>query len=170
MRDKINENELIRIGIIIKPHGLKGELKVQPLTSNIKRFELLESVNLAGGDYAIERIKYQNKYVILKFRGIDNIETAEKFRNVYLEIPLCQSYNLQEGEYFYYQLEGLKVYTTDNEYLGEISEILELPANDVYVVQRENHRELLIPAIDDVVKKIDINSGVMIIELLEGLI
>ncbi|HON57877.1 MAG TPA: ribosome maturation factor RimM, partial [bacterium] len=69
-----------------------------------------------------------------------------------------------------YQLEGLKVYTTDNEYLGEISEILELPANDVYVVQRENHRELLIPAIDDVVKKIDINSGVMIIELLEGLI
>ncbi|HON56189.1 MAG TPA: 16S rRNA processing protein RimM, partial [bacterium] len=83
MRDKINENELIRIGIIIKPHGLKGELKVQPLTSNIKRFELLESVNLAGGDYAIERIKYQNKYVILKFRGIDNIETAEKFRNVY---------------------------------------------------------------------------------------
>lgn len=162
-------DELIRIGRIIKPHGLRGEMKVIPLTGDKKRFELLESVKLRGADYKIESIKYQTKYIILKFRGIDSIETAETYRNEYIEIERIESYQPDEGKYFYYQLEGLKVKTVEGRLLGEIVEIMQLPANDVYVVHNAEGGEILLPAVDDVVKKIDIENGVMLVELLKGL-
>lgn len=169
--------EYIRIGKIVNTHGIKGDVKVLPLTDNIKRFEKLDSVYIEEDKSVlnIEKVWYNKGFVMLKFKGFNDINNVLKFKNKYIVIKEKDRISLPKDSYFIYQIIGLKVYCTDGTEIGEITEVLQPGGNDVYVVkstevENNKEKEYLIPAIKDVIKQIDIENKTMIIEPLEGLI
>ena len=166
--------EYLIIGRVIKPHGIRGALKVEPLTEDATRFERLEKVSLGPEDapsesFTVQQIQYQGKLVILSLDEIKSRNAAEEWRNTFVHIPAEDAQPLAEGEHYYYEFIGLKVYTTDETYVGTIDDIVSYPANDVIVVIHEN-KEILIPDIPEIVKSFDLERGVMIIEPMEGLL
>lgn len=169
---KNETGDYVVIGQILKPRGLKGELKIYPLTSDAERYKKLKSVYIEQKSYSIEKLNETGKFVFLKLEGINSVEESEKLRNKYICILKKDafSHKPENNEYYYYELEGMKVYTSENAYLGVLEEILDYPAHDVYAVYTEGRKEILIPAIPEVIKKIDIEKRIMIVELFDGLI
>jgi len=166
--------DFIVIGRIARAHGIRGALKVEPLTDDPERFNLLEKVGLSFDNetrtfFNIKDVRFSNKSIILSLEGIEDRNEAEKWRRAYLEIPVAQRVPLPEGQYYYFELFDLLVKTTTGQLLGEIVDIISNPANDVYVV-KSDEKEILIPAIPDVIKNIDIESGVVTIDPLDGLL
>ena len=169
--------EYIRVGKIVNTHGIKGDVKVLPLTDDIKRFEKLESIYIEDDKSCIqiERVWYSKGFVMLKFKGLDNINDVIKFKNKYIVIEEKDAIKLPEDSYFIHQIIGLNVLCTDGKELGIIVDILQPGSNDVYVVKsmdtiNNSEKEYLIPAIKDVVKSINLEDKIMIIEPIEGLI
>ncbi|WIV10839.1 ribosome maturation factor RimM [Proteiniborus sp. MB09-C3] len=169
--------EYIRVGKIVNTHGIKGDVKVLPLTDNINRFEKLESVYIEDDKsrIKIEKVWYSKGFVMLKFRGHDDINDVLKYKDKYIVIEEKDAIELPEDSYFIYQIVGIKVFCSDGRELGEIVDILQPGSNDVYVVKGKDiisnvEKEYLIPAIKDVVKYINIEDKKMIIEPIEGLI
>ncbi|SDZ02361.1 16S rRNA processing protein RimM [Proteiniborus ethanoligenes] len=167
----------IRIGKIVNTHGINGDVKVLPLTDDSKRFEKLDSIFIEDNKVSvqIERVWYSKGFVMLKFKGYDNINDVLKYKDKYIVIDEKNAVELPEDSYFIFQIIGIKVYCSDGRELGEIIEVLQPGGNDVYVVQdidkkTGDKKEYLIPAIKDVVKKIDIDNKEMIIEPIKGLI
>lgn len=167
--------QYITVGRILSPWGVKGQVKVEPLTDDIKRFKNLKEVfyeeenNLKKLNIE-EVIFIRNAFVIIKFQGIDDRNEAEKYRNVYIMVDRKDAIKLPKGRYFICDIIGLKVYTLEGEYLGEITNVIQTGANDVYVVKSNEDKEILIPAIKEVVKNIDVEKGYMLIYPMEGLI
>ncbi|MFZ2198321.1 MAG: ribosome maturation factor RimM [Thermodesulfovibrionales bacterium] len=159
---------------MIKEWGVKGQMKALPL---IDSFYLLApeneiSVILQSGfteAMKIKSLKKLNKYALVSFYGINDPETALKYRGAILNADKSLLPALQEEEYFYEQIIGLAVYTTDGDIIGKVSEIFETGSNDVYVVKGLN-KEYLIPAIRDVIKEINLNEEKIIIQTVEGLL
>ncbi|HHY36997.1 MAG TPA: 16S rRNA processing protein RimM [Firmicutes bacterium] len=166
---------LIAIGKVTAPHGVAGEIRILPLTDFPERFRQLKKVYLSGKGMEAPRlctvtgVKYHKKFVILKLAGVENRDEAEKLRNCYLKIEPAELMPLPPGHYYHFQIVGLKVETMEEEALGEVVEILTPGGNDVYVVQDREGNEVLIPAIKEVVREIDLERGLMRVELLEGL-
>lgn len=119
-------------------------------------------------EFTISSIRWKNDLMLIGFEGYDNPEEAGKLTNLEVFSPTRNLPRLPMGQYYHHQLIGLKVWQ-EEEYLGELIEILETGANDVYIIQAEGAEELLIPAIPDVIKDIDIDAGTMHVQLLEGL-
>ncbi len=160
----------IAIGKIVNTRGLKGELKILPMVDDLDLFEHISYVIIDDKRYDIEGTKYFKNTAILKLGGIDSIETAElyKTKKIYLmeeDLPA-----LEEGFYYVKDLLGLTVETEDGEALGKIVDVFKTGSNDVYTVKPENGKEIYLPAIKDVVKKIDLEEGKVLVTLLEGLI
>lgn len=166
--------EYLEVGQIVNTNGLKGLLVVNPFTDDIGRFEDLEKVYIFYNKELIEKtiedVKYKKNQVLLKLKGIDSIEEAEKYRECYLKINREDAIELSEDTYFIVDLLGLEVITTDNKILGKIDDVFQTGSNDVYVVKDELGKQILLPAISDVVKKVDLENKKMIVELIEGLI
>lgn len=166
--------EYLKVGQIINTHGVKGEVKVFPLTDDVKRFSKLKFVYMKVKDeylkVDIQGVKYFKNFAILKLKDIEDMNSAEKYKNVYLYVDRENSVALEEDTYFVADLIGLKVETMEGEVLGEIVYIFETGSNDVYEVKQENGKNILIPAIKDVVKNVDIKNGKVVINLIEGLI
>ena len=164
---------MFTIGKIVNTHGVKGEMRVLPMTEDIKRFEKLKKVYVQQKDlkeYEISAVRYHKHFVLLKFKGIETLTEAETLKNAILKIDRKDSLPLEENEYYISDLYGLKVQTKEGRDLGEIKDILYTGSNDVYVVKNEQtKKEILIPAIKQCILQVDIESGVMIVELLEGL-
>lgn len=164
----------LRIGVITKTHGIRGEVKVFPTTDDINRFENLKKVFLdTGKDYItleIENVKYFKQLIILKFKGIDNINDIEKYRGKDILITRDQAIELEEDEYFIYDLIDSEVFTDDGKKLGILTEILTTGANDVYVVKTKDNKEVLLPSIKDCILDVDINNKKVIVHLMDGLI
>lgn len=164
----------LRVGIISKTHGIKGEVKVFPTTDDMTRFEDLKKVYIdTGKEYVpveIENVRYFKQLVILKFKGIDNINDIEKYRGKDILITRDQAVELKENEYFIYDLLGSEVFTDDGDKLGVLSEILTTAANDVYVVKTENNNEVLLPAIKDCILDVDVDSKKITVHLMDGLL
>ncbi len=161
----------LTIGRVLKPWGYRGELKIEIMTDFPERFASLTTVYL-GEDakaFIVERARLTGKSVRLKLKGIDTPEAGARLRDHLVQIPTEEAVALPKGQYYLYQLIGLRVKTTQGASLGEVVDILETGANDVYVVQN-NGREVLIPAIEPVVKKVDLEQGELIIEPMEGLL
>lgn len=163
----------IRIGQIINTHGHRGELKVFPLTDDISRYSDLEHVYIKRGDgyksYEVSGIRFHQGLVLLSLREVLDMNEAEKYKGLYLELPENELRKLPEGHYYIFQLVGLKVYEQEK-LLGEITDIFKTGSNDVYVVEsKERKKPLLIPALKDVVKNIDIDKGFIKVELPMGL-
>jgi 16S rRNA processing protein RimM len=159
------------IGRVLKPWGYRGEIKIKILTDFPERFASLQTVFL-GDDakiFSVEGARLHGNAARLKLKGIDSTEAAEKLRNQLVQIPTEEATPLPVGKVYLYQLIGLRVRTMEGEPLGEIVDVLDTGANDVYVV-RDGSREILLPAIGQVVKEINLESREMVVELMEGLI
>lgn len=168
------DEDLVSIGVIRGAYGLRGEVRVAPLTDFPERFDKMEKVFVVGpGVKTLMNIEYTrtaNQTVLLKFQGIDLREKAEGMRGRYLMIPEDEVYPLPEGGYYHFQLKGLTVYDQERGYLGVLQDILETGANDVYSIKSEEYGEILIPAIKEVVLRVDLEKKEMQVKLLPGLL
>ena len=165
--------ELLQVGVITTTHGVRGEVKVFPTTDDPARFKKLKDVILDNGkakkDLEIENVKFFKNMVILKFKGLDNINDVERFRQAKLLVTRENAVELEEDEYFIADLIGINVTSDEGEELGTIKDVLQTGANDVYVIAKENTPDLLVPAIYDCVLAVDIEAQTMTVHLLEGL-
>jgi len=159
----------IAVGRIVGPWGLRGDLKVESLTDFPQRFAAGGSICLGGVSYSIERCRWQRGRVLLKLAGIDSATAAEALRHRLLEVLEDELRPLGEGEYYHFQILGLEVRTTTGEVLGRVEQIISTGSNDVFVV-RGQRGEVLIPAVDDVVKSVDPAAGRIEVEVVEGLL
>jgi len=166
--------DLLQVGVITSPHGLKGEVKVFPTTDDVQRFKKLKEVILDTGKESIKLeimgVKFFKNLVILKFKGLDDINEVEQYRQKSLLIRREQSAPLKEGEYFITDLIGLQVFTEDGKEFGVLADVMQTGANDVYIIKTLEAKEVLIPAIKDCVLNIDIKKQRMVIYLMPGLI
>ena len=164
--------EYLRIGIITSPHGIKGEVKVFPSTDDPERFLQVKDVvvETAKGRQTmqIQGTKYFKNMVILKLSGINSMNEAELFRNADILIHRSQSAPLEEGHYFIVDLIGLEVYEKER-HVGTVTDFLQTGANNVYVVTKEDGKELLLPDIPDCILKVDIEENRLEVYILPGL-
>lgn len=166
--------QYFEIGKITGTHGIKGTMRVFPTTEDPTRFERLKEiiVEIRGKRETlhIQKVAYHKQFVLLTVQEITDINVAELYKTGTILIPEAAAIPLEEDEYYTRDLYGLRVVTEDGEDLGELTKIYVTGANDVYAVQKdENAKELLIPAIKDCIKKVDLENGVMTVSLLEGL-
>ena len=162
------------VGQIVNTFGIKGDVKVKPFTDDVERFEELKKVYICKKEkleeVEIEEVKYHKDMVLLKLKGIDNMNEAEKLKGLYLKIDRKNAKKLPKDTYFIADLLGLEVYSDENEYLGKVDDIFPTGANDVYVVKDENGKQLLLPGISEVIKEIDLEKEKIIVHLLKGLV
>lgn len=165
-----------QVGVITSTHGLKGEVKVFPTTDDPQRFLDLEEVILEKGrirkTLRIRSVKFFKKYVILGFEGMDRIEDVERLRGSSLLIDRKDALPLEEGEYYIPDLLGLKVVTREEEedvQIGTLKDVLMTGANDVYVVEKTDGVELLIPVIEQCIKEVNLEEGFVRVWIMPGL-
>ncbi|MBK7897612.1 MAG: 16S rRNA processing protein RimM [Anaerolineaceae bacterium] len=168
----VEASDMIVIGEITKPHGVRGEVRVKPHTDEPARFTWLEQVYVGANNpqlMAVEQARLHQGMILLKFTEISDRLSAESLRGEWLMVPEDEALPLEDGEYYLFQLQGLTVLTTDGETLGTLISVIETGANNVFVVQGDRG-ELLLPDIDDVVQEIDFENGRILVTLLPGLI
>jgi len=153
---------MIRVGQVAGAYGLEGAVKVIPLTDFDDRFKTGARMLLEGGEREVEWSRPGHPGLVVKFRGIDNRTIADLFRGRYLEIPETSARPLAEGKFYHHQVVGLTVLTSSGHKLGVIAEILERPANDVWV-SRDGTVEHLIPATKDAVVQVDVDAGRVVV-------
>lgn len=165
--------DYIQIGKIINTQGIKGEIKVYPLTDNIYRFDELKKVYIGEGKTLmyIENVWYKKEFIILKLEGYDNINEVLKFKNEYLYIDERDKVKLPRNSYFIFDIVGCNVLDNSKNSIGVVTEVIKNIGNDIYIVKNEyNNKEYLIPAVKQFIKKIDIENKKIIIEPIKGLI
>ena len=164
----------LQVGIITATHGLKGEVKVYPTTDDPGRFRRLKKVILDNGkvseDLEIESVKYFKQFVILKFKGLDDIEQVEKYRKASLYVTRDNAVRLKKDEFFIADLIDMKVVNEDGSPLGTLRDVITTGANDVYEVALDEGGTVLIPAIKECILDVDVENAVMRVHLLEGLL
>ena len=161
--------QLLQVGVISSTHGVRGEVKVFPTTDDVKRFKKLKKVILDTGKeqlpLEIEGVKFFKQFVILKFRGIDNINDIEKYKGKSLLVDREHAVKLKKDEYFI-----ADVFTEEGELFGALKDVMETGANDVYIIEMTDGKEVLVPAIKQCILDVDIENRKMVIHLLEGLV
>ncbi|HJJ03671.1 MAG: ribosome maturation factor RimM [Clostridia bacterium] len=166
--------EYFEIGQIVNTSGLKGILKIKPFTDDIKKFSNLKTIYIKTKsgltEFKIEQVRYVKNMVMLKLAGIDTVEEAEKYRNLYIKILRDQEEELEAGSYYVVDILGCKVNTDANQELGKIVDVFQTGSNDVYVVKDEQGKQILLPAIKQVIKNVDIKNKIITVHLLEGLV
>ena len=162
--------DLLQVGIITSTHGVRGEVKVYPTTDDPRRFRRLKEVVLDTGkekmNLEIEGVKFFKQFVILKFKGLDNINDIEKYRQKSLYVTRKNAVRLQRDEYFIADLIGLKVQDEDGKELGTVKDVIETGANDVYEVEMADGKSLLLPAIKQCILNVDVENGTMQVHVL----
>lgn len=166
--------ELLQVGVITSTHGVRGEVKVFPTTDDAARFKQLKHVLLDTGremkPLEIQGVKFFKQFVILKFKGIDNINDIERYKRCPLLVERKDAVELKEDEYFIADMIGIQVETEDGEVFGTLKDVMETGANDVYVIDTEAHGEVLVPAIKECILDVDVENRKMTIHLMDGLI
>jgi 16S rRNA processing protein RimM len=162
------------VGRVLRPHGVQGELRVEVITGFPERLGRHGHFYLAHPDspkdvrrYSSEALRRHKGVVLLKLAGCDDRNEAELLRDMLVQIPVEEAVPLEEGEYYHFQIVGVRVETEGGEWLGQVAEVLETGANDVYLV-RGPRGEVLVPAITDVVRELDMEEGRMVVRLLPG--
>ncbi|MCC6803788.1 MAG: 16S rRNA processing protein RimM [Anaerolineae bacterium] len=169
--------QYLLLGEILRPHGVRGELRVRLLTDYPERIAKLKTLYLAASPEAQKVTPYQvrgmrmNKgFGLLTLDQISDRDQADRLRGLFVLVDIANAVPLESGEFYLYQLIGLKVVTSMGETLGTLTEVLETGANDVYIVDSPQHGEILIPVIPQTIVKTDIENGVLIVNLPDGLI
>ena len=158
-------NERIVIGRVGAAHGIRGDLRIIPLTDFPERFPSLREVMVGDELLHIEQTKPQGRNFLMRFREYGVREEAQRLTGRLLTIPREDAVPLDEGEYYIFDIVGLTVYDTAGEELGTVENVLRTGSNDVYSVRTEDGRELLVPALRTVVRRIDLPEGCMVVEL-----
>lgn len=163
----------LEVGQIVNTFGIKGELKVNPFTDDMRRFDDLEKVYVKTKKesklYKVENARYHKNMVLLKLENINNPEDAEKLKNAFLEIDREDAIPLEEGTYFIVDLIGLEVYTDEGQLLGKVDDIYNTGSKDIYVVKDELGKQILLPGIEEVIKEVKLEDRI-IVHLIPGLI
>lgn len=166
--------DILRVGVITKTHGIRGEVKVFPTTDDPKRFKKLKEVLLDTGKerrkMAIESCRFQKNLVILKFKGIDNINDVEQYRKCDLYVSRKNAVRLEPNENFIVDLIGLKVVLENGSEFGILTDVLKTGANDVYVVETSDGKEVLLPAIKQCILDVNLDEKKVMIHLMKGLV
>lgn len=166
--------DTLRVGVIASTHGLRGEVKVYPTTDDVKRFQQLKTVILDTGSTSrtltIEGVKFFKSMVILKFKEIQDINEAEKYKGKDLLIPRGEAVALGPDENFITDIIGLKVVTEDGTEFGVLKDVLQTGANDVYVIEHTTGKEYLFPAIKQCIKEVDLDKQTITVHILDGLL
>lgn len=166
--------QFLQVGVVSSTHGIRGEVKVYPTTDDAARFKKLKEVfaetRHGNVPLVIEQVKFFKNMVILKFKGIDNINDVEKYKGCPLLVTRDNAVKLAPGEYFLCDLVGLLVFTDTGEELGTLTEIIRTGANDVYVVKTKNEKEVLIPNTKECIIEVSLEKNTMTVHLLEGLL
>lgn len=166
--------QLLKVGVITQTHGVRGEVKVFPTTDDAARFKKLKHVMLDTGKETlpleIESVKFFKQFVILKFKGFDNINDIERYKRCPLLVERENAVPLEEGEYFIADMIGMKVITDEGENFGILKDVMETGANDVYVIEHPSEGEVLVPAIKECIFDVDIENRQMKIHVMNGLI
>lgn len=165
--------DYFRVGVIANTHGIRGEVKVFPTTEDPQRFKGMKEILLDTGKEKLElevaSVKFFKNLVILKFKGIDNINDIEKYKGMDLLVTRENAIPLEEGEYYIADIIGAKVVTEDGEDFGVLKDVLTTGANDVYVVEHEG-KEVLLPVIPDCVLARDMEQKIVTIHVMKGLL
>lgn len=165
--------DYIQVGKIINTHGIKGEIKIYPLTDDIHRFDSLKTVYLGEDkiEVEIEGVKYHKGIVILKFKEFDNINEILPYKGEFLYIDSMDKVVLPEDHFFLFDVIGCTVFTKDEKRLGSISRVIQSASNDIYIVQDdERNKEYMIPAVKEFFVSIDVDNKRIIIDPIEGMI
>ena len=166
--------DLLKVGVITTTHGVRGEVKVFPTTDDAERFLELEYVLLDTGRELrrldIKNVRFFKNLVILKFDDIDNINDIEKYKGKDLWIPREEAQELGEDEYYIADLQGLNVVLEDGTEFGTLRDVMETGANDVYIIDSNEHGEVLLPAIKECILDVDLEKNTMTVHLMKGLL
>lgn len=166
--------ELLQVGVITQTHGIRGEVKVFPTTDDAARFQDLKHVLLDTGkgtlSLEIENVKFFKQFVILKFKGYDNINDVERYKRCPLLVERRDAVPLEEDEYFITDMIGIKVVTDQGEDFGVLKDVMATGANDVYIIDRPSAGEVLVPAIKECILEVDIPGRRMKVHVMDGLI
>ncbi|MBU0704699.1 MAG: ribosome maturation factor RimM [Chloroflexi bacterium] len=164
------------VGRVQRPHGIRGELRVRIVTDYPERLKQHAHFYLARPDspekterYLVEKWRLHKETLLLKLVGYDDRDSVEELRGMLVQIPIEEAVPLEEWEYYHFQLIGVRVETEDGEPLGQVTEVIDTGANDVYVV-RGPRGEVLLPAIEDVILKLDLDSNLMVVRPLPGML
>lgn len=164
----------LEIGQIVNTFGIKGQVKIVPFTDDITRFDELKEIYIEKKNelklFQIEQVNYKKNMVILKLKGIETVEEAEKLRNCYLKIDRKNAKKLPKDTYFIVDLLGLDVYTDEGKLLGKVDDIYNAGSSDIYVIKDELGKQILLPAIKDVLKEVDLENQKIIVHLIKGLV
>lgn len=164
----------LQVGVISSTHGVRGEVKVFPTTDDATRFKKLKQVYLDTGKeqmlLEIQGVKFFKQFVILKFKGIDNINDIEKYKGRSLFVERKDAVPLEEDEYYIADMIGMSVYTEDGAKFGILKDVMETGANDVYIIDSDEHGQVLVPAIKQCILTVDVEADRMVIHLMDGLI
>ena len=162
-----------QVGVITSTHGIRGEVKVFPTTDDVRRFKKNMELILDTGKenilLTVESVKFFKQFVILKFKGIDNINDIEKYKTKSLYVTRANAVRLRKDEYFIADLLGIDVWEDNGDKLGTLKDVIETGANDVYVITLEDGKELLIPAIKECILEVDIENRKMTVHVMDGL-
>ncbi|MBI5301552.1 MAG: 16S rRNA processing protein RimM [Chloroflexi bacterium] len=162
---------LLTIGRVLKPWSYRGELKIEVLSDFPDRFASLREVFL-GDDaksFQVERAHQHGKFILLKLVGVDSEADAEKLREQYIYVTRENAVPLKPNQVYLYQTIGMRVVTVQGQDLGEVVDILDTPAHDVYVVH-DGAREILIPAVPEFIREINLESKRLVVKLIDGLL
>lgn len=175
MNNMSQDEQMFIIGEIVNTHGVKGEVRIKQITHFIERFDEGSTVYLKDQSenfipLTIESSRQHQHLLLVRFEQYDTLEEVEVLKGLTLHIKEEQLTELDPGEYYYHEIIGCTVYSTDDELIGIVDSILAPGANDVWVVKDEKDREYLIPYIADVVKKVDVEQKRIKIEVMEGLL
>ena len=166
--------DLLRVGVITSTHGIRGEVKVFPTTDDPDRFKKLKECIIAGKrgnvNVTVQSVKFFKQYVIVKFKEFDNINDIERYKRCPLLVEPKDAVELEEDEYFIADMIGIEVVTEDDKPFGTLKDVMETGANDVYVIDTDEHGEVLVPAIRECILDVDIENQKMKIHLMDGLI
>jgi 16S rRNA processing protein RimM len=163
-------DEWVTIAQILGAFGVHGEMKIRLLTDIPDRFAQLETIYIHRRPFTMRSLRTTQRGILLHLMGIDDPETVGKFRGAVIEIPLAQIAPLPEGQYYIHDLIGLEVHTVHGQMLGRLRDVIATGSNDIYVVDRAGDGEVLVPAIKDVVKEINLSARTMLIDPIPGLL
>lgn len=165
--------DLLEVGRIVNTHGLRGEVKVVPWTDNADDLEAVATVyvHLAGDEKSltVQNIRYQKNNLIVKFAEISSIEEAERYKGAVISAERDELGELPEGVYYIADLIGLRVEDEAGRYIGTIKDVFNTGANDIYEIEREGKKPLLLPVIEETVLEVNIAGGFVRVHILEGL-
>ena len=166
---------LVTIGVILKPSGIGGAVKILPTTDEPGRFSLLKRVYLTSPEGErleanVEQVRVRQKEVVIRFNVCATRNDAEHFRRWEIQIPEDECLPLPEGRYYIFNLIGLQAVTVDGEFIGTVRDVQSIANNDLFVIETSAHKEILIPFVEEFVKIVDIEGGRLVIQPIEGLL